>query len=87
MDKLTQSNAAGAEESASASEELNAQANELRHAVGVLARLVGGSGEQGQASSPAHDDAIPMHTHRRAAAPVRLPARQGAARSGAFHQQ
>jgi methyl-accepting chemotaxis protein len=43
MDKVTQSNAANAEESASASEELNAQAETLRDAVGELNLLVGGS--------------------------------------------
>ncbi len=41
MDKVTQSNAAAAEESASASEELNAQAQTLRDAVGELLALVG----------------------------------------------
>lgn len=43
MDKVTQSNAAGAEESASASEELSAQSVELRNAVEDLARLAGAS--------------------------------------------
>lgn len=43
MDKVTQSNAANAEESASASEELNAQAQTLKDAVADLQNLVGGS--------------------------------------------
>jgi len=43
MDKVTQQNAANAEESASASEELNAQAEQMNGVVGELARLVGGS--------------------------------------------
>jgi methyl-accepting chemotaxis protein len=43
MDKVTQSNAANAEESASASEELNAQAEMLRATVSTLAQLVDGS--------------------------------------------
>jgi hypothetical protein len=43
MDKVTQSNAAGAEESASAAEELNAQAESLKEAVASLQQLVGGS--------------------------------------------
>jgi methyl-accepting chemotaxis protein len=43
MDKVTQSNAASAEESASASEELNAQALALREAVSELLRLVSGT--------------------------------------------
>lgn len=41
LDKVTQSNAASAEETASASEELNAQSQELRAAAGDLAVLVG----------------------------------------------
>ncbi len=41
MDKVTQSNAAGAEESASASEELNAQAEVMRESVRELQSLVG----------------------------------------------
>lgn len=44
MDKVTQANAANAEESASAAEELNAQADALKAAVGELLALVGGSG-------------------------------------------
>lgn len=43
MDKVTQSNAASAEESASAAEELNAQAEGLKDAVGQLLALVNGS--------------------------------------------
>ena len=43
MDKVTQSNAANAEESASASEELNAQAEQMNTIVGELSALVGGA--------------------------------------------
>jgi methyl-accepting chemotaxis protein len=43
MDKVTQSNAANAEENASASEELNAQADSLRGAIQDLERLVQGT--------------------------------------------
>ncbi|MBI5592003.1 MAG: MCP four helix bundle domain-containing protein [Deltaproteobacteria bacterium] len=43
MDKVTQQNAANAEESASASEELNAQAEELKAFVNELAAMVGGA--------------------------------------------
>ena len=46
MDKVTQSNAANAEESASAAEELNAQAETLKEAVASLQQLVGGHGGQ-----------------------------------------
>ena len=44
MDQLTQGNAANAEESAAASEELSAQASELHSLVKVLAGMVGGNG-------------------------------------------
>jgi len=43
MDKVTQQNAANAEESASASEELSAQAEQMNAVVGDLVALVGGS--------------------------------------------
>ncbi|MFP4580758.1 MAG: hypothetical protein ACLFQ6_08515 [Candidatus Sumerlaeia bacterium] len=42
MNKITQSVAANAEESASASEELNAQAGSMHNVVEDLTRLVGG---------------------------------------------
>jgi methyl-accepting chemotaxis protein len=42
MDKVTQSNAANAEESAAAAEELNAQAELMKQSVGELLRLVSG---------------------------------------------
>jgi len=42
MDKVTQANAAGAEESAAASQDLNAQAGVLTNAVASLQQLVGG---------------------------------------------
>jgi methyl-accepting chemotaxis protein len=44
MDKVTQQNAANAEESASASEEMNAQAEQMKVVVGELVVLVGGNG-------------------------------------------
>jgi methyl-accepting chemotaxis protein len=44
MDKVTQSNAANAEESAAAAEELNSQAVVMKQAVGELIRLVGTAG-------------------------------------------
>ncbi len=44
MDKVTQSNAANAEESASAAEELTAQAESVKSIVGELLALVGGTG-------------------------------------------
>jgi methyl-accepting chemotaxis protein len=48
MDKVTQQNAANAEESASASEELSAQALAMERIVDGLADLVGGHGESDQ---------------------------------------
>ncbi|HSV98991.1 MAG TPA: methyl-accepting chemotaxis protein [Sedimentisphaerales bacterium] len=52
MDKVTQQNAAGAEESASAAEELKGQATEMSEIVVSLVRLAGGHGIQDQA--PVH---------------------------------
>ena len=46
MDKVTQANAAGAEESASAATELHSQAEVLKEAVAELLQLVGESGRQ-----------------------------------------
>ncbi|MCS6243691.1 MAG: chemotaxis protein [Opitutus sp.] len=58
MDKVTQSNAANAEETASAAEELNAQSEELRNAAAQLAALVGvkdgASVSHGSAHATAH---------------------------------
>ena len=55
MDKVTQQNAANAEETASASEELSAQAEQMNGAVGDLVSLVGGSsGNNGRSKSPQH---------------------------------
>jgi methyl-accepting chemotaxis protein len=45
MDKVTQSNAANAEESAAAAEELNAQAEGMKTAVAAVLKLVGGNNE------------------------------------------
>jgi len=52
MDKVTQGNAASAEESASAAEELDAQAETMKDLVGQLRQLVGG-GSSGQAGEMA----------------------------------
>jgi hypothetical protein len=46
MDKVTQQNAANAEESASASEELSAQAESMNDVVGELVTLVSGTAAQ-----------------------------------------
>ncbi|MBL9139463.1 MAG: hypothetical protein JNK85_26575 [Verrucomicrobiales bacterium] len=53
LDKVTQSNAASAEESASASEELSAQAAAMRDSVSDLQRMVGGATvSQGRGPNP-----------------------------------
>ena len=60
MDKVTQSNAASAEECAAAAEELNAQAGGVRQAVAELAKLMGGDEERfDPRSGPKHDRPAP----------------------------
>ncbi len=53
MDKVTQANAANAEESSSAAQELNAQAESMKEAVAELLALVGGSVQASSATRPA----------------------------------
>ena len=53
MDTLTQSNAASAEESAAAAEELNAQAVTMKDSVNELLQLVGGQGQASTAKAAA----------------------------------
>jgi len=53
MDKVTQANAANAEETASAAEELNAQAGTLKEAVAELLQLVDGEGNGIHGQAPA----------------------------------
>ena len=50
MDKVTQQNAANAEESASAAEEMNAQAEQMKGVVGELLAVVGGNEAGGNGS-------------------------------------
>jgi methyl-accepting chemotaxis protein len=61
MDKVVQSNAASAEESASASEELNSQARTVEEAVGTLRELVGGGGRR---TASAKESAAPVQTRK-----------------------
>ncbi|MDP2274658.1 MAG: methyl-accepting chemotaxis protein [Archangium sp.] len=69
MDRITQSNAANAEESASASEELSAQAIELNEMVEQLGRLVNGANAV-TARQPAARKAAPKNAPQaRASAP------------------
>jgi methyl-accepting chemotaxis protein len=52
MDKVTQGNAANAEESASAAEELDAQAETMKDLVRKLRELIGGTPSKPKKSSP-----------------------------------
>jgi len=52
MDKVTQQQAANAEESASASEELNAQAEQMKSYVEELSAVVGGSNGVAHQTTP-----------------------------------
>ena len=56
MDKVTQSNAAGAEEAASTAEELSAQANVLQNMVSDLVSMVEGSGHFANGASGREND-------------------------------
>ena len=58
MDKVTQGNAAAAEECASSAQELNSQARDMRQSVLVLHRLVEGQGAATEAETP-----ITKHGH------------------------
>ncbi len=67
MDKITQTNASGAEESAAAAQELNAQAAMVQQTVGELQRLVGGTvvpGEPPRAVAPARRSAPAVQSAR-----------------------
>lgn len=78
LDQLTQSNAANAEESASASEELSGQARELQHMVGLLSEIVTG---RKTAPEPMAQDilqhASPARTVEPTTAPVKDVDRSG----------
>jgi hypothetical protein len=81
LDKVTQSNAANAEETASASEELSAQSEDLRAAATQLATLVGISVDDGHTitrsprKAPAlHQPATAKHPTPKASHPVKSPA-------------
>jgi methyl-accepting chemotaxis protein len=85
MDKVVQSNAASAEESASAAEELNAQSFALREAVGELLGLVGGRDSAGFGSRAGSLGGKPLGTssNTQTASPRRL-APIGQKRASAF---
>ncbi len=81
MDKVTQSNAADAEESAAAAEELNAQAESMKDAVSDLLRLVGGHGGFGQPGNG--EPVIRQGSRKENMAKVNRPAK--AAANGSHH--
>jgi methyl-accepting chemotaxis protein len=65
MDKVTQGNAANAEESASAAEELDAQAETMKNLVSKLRELIGGTPSKPKKSSPKiiPIQAVPERSH------------------------
>ena len=89
MDQVTQSNAANAEESASASEELSAQAEEMRRMVLELQALVGGRGGDrcSAADSGLSQDTARPQPYRYAANPAGEPAERRSARSDKTHER
>ena len=66
MDSVVQQNATHAEESASASEELSAQAEQLRDYVSDLEKLVTGhkEGNQEQLALSSNQKQLPRHTEK-----------------------
>jgi methyl-accepting chemotaxis protein len=63
MDRVTQQNAASAEESASASAELNSEATRLRGMIGELKALVEGGVHAHDESGPEDAPTHPEHEH------------------------
>ncbi|PTY07849.1 chemotaxis protein [Opitutaceae bacterium EW11] len=80
MDKVTQSNAAGAEESASAAESLNSQAKALDHGVAELRSFVDGTSAAAQAAegSDSGDDHAAPEEAKDSGGPGQKPARPAA---------
>lgn len=78
MDKVTQANAASAEESASAAEELNAQAEGLREVVAQMLRLVNG----GRATLDHSASSQPARASRKAPQPPPPPVRERPPKNG-----
>jgi len=78
MNKIVQRNTVGAEESASASEEMSAQAVEMKHIVQDLIHLVNGSGAKnnGNGTGLKSETATPIRSGLPAAAMKEVTARQ-----------
>jgi methyl-accepting chemotaxis protein len=76
MDKVTQSNAASAEESASAASQLSLQAGNLMTAVDDITNIVHGAGGRGAVASPSRKRAaLPQRQQALAPPPRRAPSR------------
>jgi methyl-accepting chemotaxis protein len=85
MDKVTQSNAANAEECAASAEEMNAQAAAMKEAVGDLLQLVGGAGDEAKATcslAPSAPMAKSSHKAEAWARPVASPVEKDAPAKG-----
>jgi methyl-accepting chemotaxis protein len=82
MDKVTQSNAANAEESASAAEEMNSQAEQMKAMVRELAAIVGGS-DNGAAKNSASIERVSKNQRQRALA---APAKKDINKAMLVHQ-
>ena len=83
MDKVTQSNAASAEESASAAEELSSQSVQLGEMVAELVAIVGSATKSHAASAPAAPARRPAPAHKAItthAHPAKTPAKKAAAK-------
>ncbi|MCP3952616.1 MAG: hypothetical protein GY697_10435, partial [Desulfobacterales bacterium] len=74
MDKVTQQNAANAEESASASEEMNAQAEQMKAMVGNLVNIIGGSTGQSKGRKRTRKRKAAVAAHAPKALTTRRPA-------------
>jgi methyl-accepting chemotaxis protein len=81
MDKLTQANAANAEESASASEELSAQARELNDMVNVLVGIVSGR----TAESGMRQQTLPASGSRKLQSSIRKTVEANPAKASTIH--
>ena len=71
LEKVVQQNAANAEESASASEEMNAQAEQMKGFVNELVALVGGKAKNGRNVLRSRDNAPKANRGKTLAAPVK----------------
>ena len=83
MDKVTQQNAANAEESASAAEEMSAQAETMLGMVGELVAMVGGAGTDDARSDKAKHQAGGKGKHALAAAVKKVKGKVGGPRKTA----